>query len=67
MKSECLEAVPASELEPKLVGHGGRCWLFQNLADGMEIISGHGPGDILDYADRPKRVRIETAEPHREE
>lgn len=54
-KEECLEAVPTSELEPKLVNRGGRCRLFQDTADDMEIISGHGPGAILDFNDRPKR------------
>lgn len=52
-----MEVVPTSELEPALRNRGGRCWLDQPLGDGMEIIGGHGPGDTLDYCDRPKRKR----------
>lgn len=54
-----MELVPTSELEPTLRDRGGRCWLRQELADEIvaEVISGHGPGDCLDYTDRPKRRR----------
>jgi hypothetical protein len=54
---QAMELVPVSELEPKLRGRGGRCWLFQRTIDGanFRVIYGHGPGDCLDYTDRPRR------------
>jgi hypothetical protein len=55
-----LWLVPTCWLEPTKVSGGGRCcigWLDTAL-DGFlrdcEIISGHGPGAILSYEDRPR-------------
>jgi len=50
-----LELVPVSELEPTLQGRGGRCWLTVALAAKAEVIAGSGPGEILDFDDRPKQ------------
>lgn len=54
-----MEMVPTSHLQPEKIKGSGRCWLRQKLADdcAMVIISGHGPGDCLDYADRPRVKR----------
>ena len=57
-----MEMVPASELEPSLVGRGGRCWLMQDYMADAEVIDGHGPGDFLDYSDRPKVYSKEDIE-----
>lgn len=51
---EDLHMVPTSELEPTLVGRGGVCRIRQELADRIEIIRGHGPGDCLCFRDRPR-------------
>jgi hypothetical protein len=47
--------VPTSELEPTLRDRGGVCLLSQEIADTLEVIAGHGPGDCLCYTDRPRR------------
>jgi hypothetical protein len=52
-----LEMVPASHLEPTKRGGGGRCPLNDRLAEDAEVIDGTGPGDILDFADRPRKER----------
>jgi len=52
-----LEAVPSSCLEPTLRGKGGTYWITQNDALTAEVIHGHGPGDCLDFNDRPKRAK----------
>lgn len=59
---QTMELVPTSHLEPSTVSGGGRCWLSQHYVAEAEIISGHGPGDFLDFTDRPK---IETPPPSR--
>lgn len=51
-----MELVPASELEPQRRGRGGRVWLTPEHGAEVEIISGHGPGQVLDYEDRPRRA-----------
>lgn len=53
-EESCMEMVPTSELEPSRRNRGGRCWLTQDLMHDAEVISGHGPGNIIDYLDRPK-------------
>lgn len=50
-----LEMVPTSELEPTLRNRGGCCWLLPEMAEEIEVIAGHGPGDCLDFDDRPKQ------------
>lgn len=52
-----LELVPTSELEPSKQNQGGRCWIRQELLDGIEaeIIAGCGPSGNSFYEDRPKR------------
>jgi hypothetical protein len=54
---QTMELVPVSELEPKLRDRGGRCWLMEATIRGSNarVIHGHGPGDCLDYTDRPRR------------
>jgi hypothetical protein len=54
-----MEMVPASHLEPTKVDGGGRCWLNQCHAIAVEIIDGCGPGDVLDFTDRERRVKPE--------
>lgn len=55
--------VPTAELEPTLVGRGGKCLLSDDLAATVEVILGHGPGDCIDYTDRPKR-KLQPQEDH---
>ena len=50
-----MRMVPTSELEPTLRDRGGVCLLSQEIADTLEVIAGHGPGDCLCYTDRPRR------------
>lgn len=57
LNGEWLEMVPTSHLEPTKIAGGGRCWLSQELANIAEVIYGHGPGDCIDYTDRP-RVKV---------
>lgn len=54
---DVMELIPACHLEPSKAKSGGRCWMSQDLLDGAqaEVISGHGPGDTLDFTDRKKR------------
>lgn len=56
-----LYLVPTSHLEPTKQAGGGRCPLTEDMASSMEILAGHGPGDILDYEDRP-RIRRRAKE-----
>lgn len=49
-----LMMIPTQDMEPSLANHGGRCLLSNDLACSVEVIAGHGPGDILSYEDRPK-------------
>ena len=51
-----LFLVPTSHLEPTQVKGGGSCLLSQDLLRDARVIDGHGPGDCLDYTDRPRRV-----------
>lgn len=55
------DMVPTAHLQPSLVKDGGRCRMSQNLVSGAEVIDGHGPGDILDFRDRPRRKASEEA------
>lgn len=50
-----LEMVPTSHLEPTKRSGGGRCPLVDWLASNAEVIAGSGPGEILDFEDRPKK------------
>lgn len=51
-----LQMIPASHLEPSLQNQGGCAYLKHMHTDTQSVvISGHGPGDILGYEDRPKR------------
>lgn len=52
-----MELVPTQHLQPDRVRQGGRCMLSEDLAAQAEVIAGYGPGDCLDYLDRPKRRR----------
>lgn len=52
---EYMEMVPTSHLHEPLQQGGGRCLLSQNLVDDAEVIHGHGPGEILDAWDRPRK------------
>ncbi len=54
-KCRGMRMVPTAELEPTLRGRGGNCLLSQEIADTLEVIAGHGPGDCLCYTDRPRR------------
>ena len=56
-ETENMEMVPTSHLEPSKVDGGGRCWLQQDYMGDAEVISGHGPGDYIDYTDRPKQAK----------
>lgn len=47
--------VPTSHLEPAKVASGGKCLLGQDLMAEAEVISGYGPGECVDYTDRPRR------------
>ena len=49
----------AMRMVPTLVGRGGNCLLSQQIADALEVIAGHGPGECLCYTDRPKRKGVE--------
>lgn len=51
-----LRAVPTSYLEPTKINDGGSFLIDDRAAMNCEIISGHGPGDILSFEDRPKRA-----------
>lgn len=55
----CMELVPTSELEPTERGKGGRAWLGLWLGAHGEILSGHGPGKIRSYEDRPRKKAVE--------
>lgn len=59
---QTMEMVPTSYLEPSKRNQGGRCWLTQEHAKTVEVISGCGPGNVLDHTDR-ERVKVEKAEP----
>lgn len=50
-----LRLVPTSHLEPTKARGGGDCLLTPELAAAGRVIYGHGPGDYLDYTDRPRR------------
>ena len=50
--------VPADWLAPSKKRDGGRCALSQRIVEASEVIHGNGPGDYLDYLDRP---RVEAA------
>lgn len=52
-----MRIVPTSHLEPSKVSGGGDCLLSEDLAATCRVISGCGPGDCLDYADRPRKRR----------
>ncbi len=58
-----LWLVPTAHLEPTKVSGGGKCQLCQEIIDANdgEIILGYGPGDILDYKDRPRVKREKPA------
>lgn len=45
---------PTAKLEPTKAKVGGGCLMSQELLVDAEVISGSGPGDCLDYADRKK-------------
>jgi hypothetical protein len=54
-----MQGVPTSHLEPTRTKGGGTFWLkTENLAN-SEVISGHGPGECLDWTER-KRVKVTT-------
>ena len=55
-----LWMIPTSHLEPTKRNGGGSCLLSQELAGSCEVISGHGPGECLDYTDR-KKIRPKAA------
>lgn len=54
-KLNSIEMVPTQELEPTLQGHGGRYWIGKGEVVRGRVIHGFGPGDCLDFDDRPKR------------
>ena len=56
------DMVPTSHLQPS-VRPGGRCHMSQDLVSNSEVIHGHGPGDILDFRDRPRRKASEAVNP----
>lgn len=58
----CLEMVPASHLEPRFRNQGGRCWLKTVDLRQSKVIHGSGPGDCLDFDDRPKVKATTRAE-----
>lgn len=49
-----LWMIPTSHLEPSKVKGGGDCQVTQAHVGRARVISGGGPGDILDFDDRPK-------------
>jgi hypothetical protein len=57
-----LYMVPIADLEPTCANQGGTCRVEAIIRAGadIEIISGYGPGDILNFEDRPK-VRSSAA------
>jgi hypothetical protein len=58
-----LMAVPVSELEPTKANRGGTCHVkYIARHEQVEVIYGAGPGDCLDYTDRPKGWRPFPAE-----
>ena len=53
---KALQMVPTSHLEPTKRCHGGCAYLkHMNTNTQSEVISGHGPGDILSFEERPKK------------
>jgi len=56
---QCMEGVPTSEIEPSLVGRGGRFWLHQEIMDGeqCEVIEGPSIGEHILYTERPRRKK----------
>ncbi len=63
MQDGILTGVPACHLEPTMAKpHDGvfQLWLIKpESAEMPEIIAGYGPGDILDYRDRPRSGKKE--------
>jgi hypothetical protein len=59
MRDGILTGVPVCHLEPTLAKPRDGVyplWLSKpDAIDAPEIIAGNGPGDILDYRDRPKQ------------
>lgn len=60
-----MEMVPARNLAltPKEQNlQGGRCWALQSILDDGQsvVIAGTGPGECLDYLDRPRRKAAVT-------
>lgn len=54
-KDGAMWLVPTSHLEPTKSKGGGSCLLSQNLMVEARVISGYGPGNFIDYTDRPRR------------
>ena len=56
-----LWVVPTSQLEPTLKDRGGEVCLDRTggaeWVSRSEVISGHGPGDIVSFEDRPRRKK----------
>lgn len=51
-----MELVPTCHLEPRFAARsGGRCWLTQDMAASVEILTGSGPGAIYCHEDRKRR------------
>lgn len=48
-----LYMVPPQYMDITCTDSGGSFWLYDG--SDLEVIQGHGPGDILDFDDRPKR------------
>ena len=52
-----LRMVPARYLESTIKRTGGDPLLSDEIAEETTIISGYGPGELLDYLDRPRKQK----------
>lgn len=57
LEGEHLRMRPAQYLDPATKETGGGFLLTQSSADVLTVMSGHGPGDCLDFNDRKKVKR----------
>ena len=52
---EAMYLTPTTWLDPGYKRCGGQCLLNDLVAADLEVVDGHGPGEILDYLDRPRK------------
>ncbi len=54
-EKQTMYMVPVFYLEPTMAETGGKCQLVY-IAKTCRVIDGTGPGDCLDYRDRPRKA-----------